>query len=1057
MFNVRPTAVMWILCVIVSFLTLVSGAHAQPSNDHAEAPAGAVHIVVFEGSRPLSGVTVLGSTEEAQTGDDGAAYLTVPPGSLELVLQVPPNLLTDHPAAHTIPLVPIAVAEGREVQAIITLGPRGDVLSVDLEGAGRAPARAQPDVERTAPSEPRAKGTVRGRVIAETTNHPVADARVYVRGAPVEAATDADGRFSLELPEGQYGLAVVHSDYSTESLAEFAVRGAQSTELNIALTPASVTLEEYVVTAPHIEGGIAALLDERRESSNVNDVIGAEEMSRSGDSDAAGALRRVTGITVVGGKFVYVRGMGERYSATLLNGQMLPSPEPERRVVPLDLFPTDVLESVLIQKTFSPDSPGEFGGGVVRLRTRSYPDRLTLSVGTSVGYNSQTTFQDAPTHTGGSRDWLGMDDGSRALPGEIRAASPIRAGDRFQSGYSEEDRANFARMLSNNWNVRRATVPLSRGLNLGIGNTFRVAEVPIGFTVSLLYDDDYQLTKKTNRRYGTSDAAEGGIEQTTALDVESFERVVSLGGILVAGSEYAKGHSIKSTTLLLRITDMTTDLVSGVDAEDFDIRQSRLRFVERQLLTQQLTGEQALTEGLQLDWRYAYSKAVRDEPDRREYFYRSEVRNGPKDFRLSNRPDGNQRVWSWLDDTIHDVGADLTYRFEPWSKLEASAKAGAMHVSRQRTVDTLRLTFNGSLPDEVRRQSPDEVFSNKYIGGENGWLIDDVTQGTDAYTAGQKIDAAYVMTELPLAKSFSVMGGVRMERSSQRVDTFDPFSDEEPIKAELDDLDWLPAATGTWRLSDDMSVRGGYGRTVSRPDFRELSKASFLDVTSGTRYFGNPELQRATIDNFDVRWEWYFSTDELVSLGAFYKQFDGPIEQVVAGGTDFSLTWNNAKAATNYGLELEARSRLGFAASALDDFYVATNVAFIRSNVDLGDRAGASTSKTRPLQGQSPYVVNAQLGFDDDGEDGTGIQAAVLYNLFGPRISEVGRFGLPDVYERPSHRVDVVYAQKLGLGLRLKLKASNLLDPTVRYEQADKVVQQYRRGRDFSVGLSWSY
>jgi len=410
-----------------------------------------------------------------------------------------------------------------------------------------------------------------------------------------------------------------------------------------------------------------------------------------------------------------------------------------------------------------------------------------------------------------------------------------------------------------------------------------------------------------------------------------------------------------------------------------------------------------------------------------------------------------------LHEKIHDFGADLTFRYEPWADLEANAKIGGSHMSRKREVDTIRITFNGSLPPEVRRQSPDQVFSERYIGGDDGWLLDDVTQGTDAYEAEQTIDAAYLMTELPLAKSVTLMGGLRMEESKQRVDTFDPFSSEESIRAELDDLDWLPAATATWRFTDDMSVRGGYGRTVSRPDFRELSQATFLDVTKGIRYRGNPDLERAAIDNLDMRWEWYLSTDEIVSLGGFYKQFHHPIEQVVAGGTDYSLTWNNAEAATNYGAEIEARSRLGFAAGALEDFYVATNIAIIQSNVDLGDKAAASTSKSRPLQGQSPYVINAQIGFDDPSEEGTGIQAAVLYNRFGPRISEVGRFDLPDVYERPTHRVDVVYSQRLGYGLQLKLKAKNVLNPKIEFEQADEVVQEFKRGREMSAGLKWSY
>lgn len=1062
--HLNPSAVCPVLAALCVFCVapVLQAQPADPSNEPAnDTPPrrGELHVLVFSGATPIPGVRVRSPRSEthAITGDDGAVYLSVVPGDDAPFLDIPAGVLAKHPEARTIRLAPITVAEGASVEAIVTLDEIGEVKSMYVEGSGKAVATA-PDTNDAQPAADAVKGTIRGRVLARESKKPIANAKVFVRGAPIEAETDADGRFTLELPEGTYGLAVLHSDFSTESANDVVVKGKQTAELQLQLDAASTASYEFTVTAPHIEGGIAALLDERRESSNVSDVIGAEEMSRTGDSDAAGALKRVTGITVVGGKYVYVRGMGERYSATLLNGQMIPSPEPERRVVPLDLFPTDVLESVVIQKTFSPDSPGEFGGGVVQLRTRSYPEKFTMSVSASVGYNSQTTFREGPTHTGGDRDWLGTDDGSRELPTAIRDASPIRAGDMFTEGYSDEDRANFARMLSNNYAVRNAVIPPSRGLTVGIGDTFRIGGVPIGFTLSLMYDDDYSLTEKLSKRYVKSDAAEGGVQERNSFNVTSFERVVSTGGIFVAGSEYLKGHTIKSTTLLLRITDLSTDLVSGRDAEEFEVRSARLRFVERQLLTQQITGEQKITDWLQLDWRYAYSTADRDEPDRREYFYRKEAVVGlPDAYQLSGRPDGNQRVWSTLDDTIHDFGGDVTFRFKPWSDLEASVKAGGSKLSRNREVDTTRLTLNGSLPDEVRRQEPNEVFSEKYIGGENGWLLEDVTQGADAYTAEQDLNAAYAMTEIPVLKSLTVMAGVRMEKNQQRVDTFDPFSPDEKVGAELDDTDWLPATTVTWRFADDMSVRAGYGKTLSRPDFRELSEAPFFDVTTGTRYRGNPALERATIDNYDVRWEWYFSTDELLSLGAFYKQFEQPIEMVLPGGTEISVTWSNAKAATNFGLELEGRSRLGFADESLENFYAATNIAIIRSNVDLGDEAKASTSKSRPLQGQSPYVINAQLGFDDTEDDGLGLQAALLYNVFGSRISEVGRLGLPDVYERPAHQVDFVFSQKLGYGLRLKLKAQNLLDPPVKLEQGAKIVQEYRRGRDFSLGLNWSY
>lgn len=1059
------------LALALTALGAPTTAPAQPDGDPPPAapPSGALRVLVFVTTRPVAGVTVeTAAAPAALTNADGAAALRLPEGAHAVRLRLPRAALPAAPPGAdpvVIELGELEVIGDEEVEAIVTLGPGGALARLDVETpTSRAEARQRDvDFERRRREEP--PGVIRGTVTVRDTRAPVAGARVYVRGAPVEGATDDAGGFQLELPAGRYDLTIIHPRFTTVSQKDVAADPARPTVLALVVDPVTAVLDDLVVTAPHIEGGLAALVAERRESASVDEVIGAQEMSRSGDGDAAGALKRVTGITVIGGRYVYVRGMGERYSSTLLNGQAIPSPEPERRVIPLDLFSTDVLESVVIQKTPSPDAPGEFGGGVVQLRTKGFPDALELSASVSTGLLSTATFQARPTYRGGARDWLGMDDGTRALPGPIRAGSPLREGNLFEPGYTREELADLARLLPATYNVDDASLPPNLGLGLAAGNSYRVRGMRAGFLLSTSYSNEQEFTEEISRRYVVSDTAAGGLELNNDFRVRDAGHTISSSTILVAGVQPAAGHDVRATTLLLRITDDETGISTG-RSDDFgrDIQQFRLQWVERQLLTQQLAGEHLLRGlgGGTASWRYAFSRATRAEPDRREYFYSDEALTpgvDPHDFQISARPAGNQRIWSDLDDRIHDLGFDLGQPLTVWGGREATVKLGASMLARERRADTIRLTLRAPrmLTAEERRQRPDDLWAEENLSADTGWILEDTTQPTDAYSAEQGLQAGYVMATVPLRASVELTGGVRVERSRQRVVTFSPFSlTETPLVAELDDLDVLPSLAARWTLSEALILRGSLGRSVTRPDFRELSRSQYRDVITATRFTGNPALVRGTIAHADLRAEYYFSTDEVVSLAAFVKSFADPIEQIDLGGVDRTVSWDNAESATNAGLELDGRRRLDLLGERFENFFVAGNLAVIRSQVDLGeDGAGVSTSRQRALQGQSPYALNLQVGYDDPGP--RRFSAVALYNVAGPRIRDVGRLGTPDVFEEPVHQLDLVYGQALGGGLRLKLKAANLLDQAVTFTQADRVVRQYKRGRAFGVSLSWSY
>ncbi len=1012
-------------------------------------------IVFVQGEGlPLTGAIVsIDGGASATTNADGAARLQAPQGKRQINIS--------HPDYEPASVADAWIVAGETTEIIASLGPAGvpAVVSVEyprdkvkmLETTGiAAPVKSDAVMVR-----------VRGKVVKDEDGAPVADARIFARGSAAETKTDENGLFELDVPEGKYALSIIHSDFNTQTIDGVLHPGDEAEPIEVGLTPSALALRDYTVTAPRVEGSLSAMLDQRKKMNAVSDVIGAEQISRSGDSDAAAALKRVTGLTVVDGKYIYVRGMGERYSSSLINGSTLPSPEPERRVVPLDMFPTDLFQGVVVQKTYSPDMPGEFGGGVIMLQTKGVPDEFVLKVGMSGGYHVGTTFERGLMYDGGDTDWLGIDDGSRAMPDEVARATEGEAlleSDRFSSrGYTSEELEEYGEAMPNNWEVYRDKVPMDAGLDLTAGYGFRAGVMKIGLMGGLTYGNDWDLQRKQKNYYivGAGDH----LELQHSYDFETLTNSIDLGTIFNFGLGITDDHLIQSTTLLVRTTDNETRMYHGPNRDvATNIEATRQRWLERQLFFQQASGHHIIPEVMNLgvDWRYAFSKAERDEPDRREVRYDLESTTG--EWILSDRPEGNQRLFSELEDENNDFGLDLTLPFNVWRDWEAKVKTGAAYVTRERNVDTRRFKFmhkgERSTDVDVLSRNPEDIFVDENIGSD-GFQFEEITRETDNYNASQDINAFYGIADLPVMQTVRVVGGARWEKSAQNVETFELFNpDDEPVAADLETTDILPALNVTYNFNENMFFRGAYSKTVSRPDFRELSSATFNDVTGGRQVFGNPDLERCMISSMDLRWEWYFAQEEILSFGLFYKQFEKPIETIVVPSAQFSVTYENAKKAENYGLEMDFRKSFGFVYDPLEYLYLSGNAAWIQSEVELSEDSGISTEDKRPLQGQSPYTVNLMLEYDN--ED-IGAKASILYNVFGERIEEVGAGGAPDVVEQPFHQLDLVASQALPHGFSIKAKAKNLLDLEVRRMQDEEIVERYFKGREFSLGLSWQY
>ncbi len=906
-------------------------------------------------------------------------------------------------------------------------------------------------------------GRIVGHVISARTGGALASVQVFVPGTGIGTLTSPDGRFVLRnVPVGTHDLQTRMIGYGSKIVSDVTVSGADPAVVDVSLDPQAIEMGELTVSIEAERGSTAALLGERRREAIVVDAIGQDQISRSPDGDAGAVLKRVPGVSLVDGKYAFVRGLGERYSATTLNGARLASPVPDKKVIPLDVIPSGMLESIVTAKTYSPDRPGDYSGGLVQMRTKDFPVSRIFSVSASSGWNSVATFKDGLGYAGGSLDFLGLDDGTRDLPASVPTDAPLRYS---PGGLSRDDLANIGRSFGGDWGPTPVTLSPDRSFGASFGDEFDLFGRSFGFLASVSQSRSWtQQADLVERVFATGGGADDpevdyGGDFTTAS--------AAIGGLMNLSYELAAAHKVRANVVYNRLVDDEARTLEGYNLDSgTDQLNTRIRYVSQTLANAQLEGTHVLQRlgGSSFKWRGVYTRAERYEPNTREVLYRASGDTFIYDDFIQS---GSVFHQDMVDDgTSGGADVDVPFRFRG---LPASVRFGVNGERRQRDNFSRRFRFRprrgGDIDSGVLALPPNELFAPRFIS-PTGFEVQEATFRADNYDARETVGAGYLMMDAEILPRLRLIGGARVERTRQSVTPVDLFPVEgleSQAGADIDEIQWLPALNLAYAASDAVNVRASVSQTLARPQLRELAPFSFADYAGGYLVVGNPELTVSRIRNFDLRWEWFFEPGALIAVSGFYKRFRDPIEALTFPSTELIRSWVNAPEASNYGTEIELRTGLAFLSEALESFSLNGNLTLVNSTVATGGTArihlqgsGAAdlavVDRERGLQGQSPYMVNLSLAYASRSED---TRASIFYNRFGRRIDAIGGQATPDIHEEARGTMDAVLERELADGFSTKLSLTRLLGNVVRFTQGDGTVRRYDSGRRVSLSVRW--
>jgi outer membrane receptor protein involved in Fe transport len=860
-----------------------------------------------------------------------------------------------------------------------------------------------------------------GKILNER-NEPLAGVSVKVVGTNVGTSTDVEGRFSLNLiPQQKYELEFSAIGYETKTISDVEVLPNQVNELNAVLTIKAKANEEVVVTARRSSARLetaASVISFQRNTNTVASVISAESIRRSPDRNTGEVLKRTPGASIQEGRFIIVRGLPDRYNQAMLNGILLTSTEPDRKTFSFDLIPAPMIDNIIINKAFVPEYPGEWAGGLIQVNTKDIPAKGFFNVQVGTGFNTATIGKDFYREKRGNLDWLGIDDGARALPKSYTTKYSFDI-------LSAAEKTAIGKEMPNRWVAEKVSAPLNVNFQLNGGFTTGLFGKKLGGNFGLVYNKTNNNFKNVNRFNTYS----GSVASTVFDYDDDLYRQEILAGAL--GSLSLQLNPANKITLKSIINVNTTNSViqrSGInnDRNEF-VKGSEFTFRENTFFTTQLSGEHTIAQPLKLKWYGAFNILDGYVPDQRRVLYTSPDKDGPYSLLLSGTlsQQSGSRLYQSLSDYIYTGGGDLTYNITK----NHTVKGGYLLQIKDRLFDAQ--FFALYLPTDnstIRNLSADQAFAAENFGDGTGnkLAFDAIKNRNFRYLANTILNAGYLQFDNQLTNKLRIVWGLRVENYDQLVGSVKKWDDRHTYS---EVTDYLPGINATYKVTPKTNIRLSGSQTVIRPEFRELAALNIYDFELNASVQGNPSLKRSKVTNFDLRYELYPRAAETFSVGVFYKYFQNPIEQLfnAAAGGASSFNFQNSEKATSYGAEVELRKKLDFS-ETFRNFIFQGNVAYIHSRVE--NSKGFEVD--RPMQGQSPYVLNFGLMYD---LEKSGFTATLLYNQIGQRLAYVGNIddGFPDIYEAGRPLLDLQLTQKvLNKKGEFRLNVSDMMN-RVRY------------------------
>lgn len=880
-------------------------------------------------------------------------------------------------------------------------------------------------------------GKIAGKVISSKTGEALVGATITINTPARKALTDQTGRYTLgNLPSGSYTVIISYVGYDTKEVSEIAVKDGDVTDLNINLEPRQSSLETVTVRSKARAETQGSLLIAQKNSAVVSDGISAELIRRTPDRNTSDVLKRVSGVSIQDNKFAVVRGLNDRYNAAYLNGAPLPSSENDRKAFAFDIFPANMLENLVILKTASPDMPGEFAGGVININTSSIPSKNFTSVSVGTGINTITTFKDGLTYKGGKTDWIGLDDGARALPKGLPNTEAILR-------MNPDERAATAKLFTNNsWGINTRNILPNLNLQFTQGlNVPRKGAEYFGMLLSLTYNKSFAFTKGELNSYEFNRQNPNLPATLRSSYADNSHSETTLAGLVANFSLKLNSNNKISFKNILSINseDRVINREGRPDVPgdpDFMAKSNALWFTSNFITSSQIFGDHNLSKAkLKVNWLLGYGLVKREIPDLRQLTYSKPsggtifTANVPVST-VSNDNSGS-RFYTKTDENIYSSKVDINKSLDKKANFKTQLKLGAYFQYRDRNFDGRVLGFGQYRPissfDRTLQSLPQEkIFAPENLGimanGKVGFLLLDGTSPVFAYDASSTLFATYLMADSRIGKKLRAIYGVRYEYFNQKLNSFLNFTDK--LNLNTKKSDFLPSVNLVYSLNAKQNLRVSYSKTLNRPEFRELAPFPFYDFSNRITVTGNPNLVRATIDNFDLRYELYPGKGQLVSISGFYKNFTNPIELVSDPNNQNSSLYQNALSCKNYGLEVEFRTLLSTLFGAeenkvLGRFTFAANGSYIYSQVKEAPFAGQiKTDVERPLQGQSPYLFNSSLSYNDADHFWS---ATLSANRVGQRIFIVGSINEADWWEQGRTIMDFQLVKSL-LKEKLELK-----------------------------------